>query len=152
MLVKREFRTDSGGPGKYRGGLGHWLVVRGVEEGKQVRLSPFFDRTQYPARGYQGGQPGAAGVYSLDDGRRPNPKATVYVDGGVDIVMGLPGGGGFYDPLERDPEAVRADVRDELVSPERALEDYGVVLDAAFNVDTDATERTRAARRGGQTE
>jgi N-methylhydantoinase B/oxoprolinase/acetone carboxylase alpha subunit len=77
---------------------------------------------------------------------RPNPKATVWVEPGTEIVMGLPGGGGFGDPFARDPERVRADVLDELVSPERARDDYGVVLDAALNVDAAATARLRAAR------
>ena len=62
-------------------------------------------------------------------------------------MIGLPGGGGFGDPLERDPDLVRADLRDELVSPERARGDYGVVLDAAGNVDAAATAHLRAALR-----
>lgn len=146
MLVRREYRTDSGGPGTFRGGLGHWLVVRGTPACGEFRLSPFFDRTGHPARGYLGGRDGAEGVYHLSDGRRPNPKETIFIEPGVDIVMGLPGGAGFFSPLERDPEAVRLDVLDELVSPQSALDDYGVVLDAQGDVDREATERERAAR------
>ena len=146
MLVRREFRMDSGGPGKFRGGLGHWLVVRGTPASAQFRLSPFFDRTDHPTHGYLGGSGGAAGVYELSDGRRPNPKETVFIEPGVDIVMGLPGGGGFFSPLERDPEAVRADVLDELVSPQSAFDDYGVVFDDRGNVDPAATARERARR------
>src|SRR5690606_25454902 len=93
MMVRREFRTDSGGPGTYRGGLGHWMVIRGVNVGRPYRFSPFFDRTNNPASGYQGGKNGAPGIYELSDGRRPNPKATVWVDPDTDIIMGLPGGG-----------------------------------------------------------
>jgi len=69
----------------------------------------------------------------------------------TDIVLGLPGGGGFGDPLTRDPELVRADVLDGYVSRERALEAYGVVLegapdrvDGALHVDLSATQRLRA--------
>lgn len=149
MMVRREFRTDSGGPGTYRGGLGHWMVIRGVNVGRPYRFSPFFDRTNNPASGYQGGKNGAPGIYELSDGRRPNPKATVWVDPDTDIIMGLPGGGGYGDPLDRDPRAVRDDVLDELVSPERAREDYGVVLTPDLEIDWEATDRLRAERRAG---
>ncbi|MBI3978379.1 MAG: hydantoinase B/oxoprolinase family protein [Chloroflexi bacterium] len=147
MIVKREFRIDSGGPGRFRGGLGHWLVIRGIRAGKPYRFSPFCDRTNNPARGLGGGLPGAPGVYSLSHGQRPNPKATIWVDPGTEIVLGLPGGGGFYDPLERDPELVRADVLNELVSVERARQDYGVVLDDSLEIDQAATTQARAARK-----
>ncbi|MBI3973275.1 MAG: hydantoinase B/oxoprolinase family protein [Chloroflexi bacterium] len=162
MFVKRELRTDSGGPGTYRGGPGHWLVIKGVGTDKPYRFSPFFDRTNNPARGYNGGLPGAPGAYWLqrvdvgsvgvagqDEGsfvERPNPKATVWVEPETEIVMGLPGGGGFGDPLARDPELVRADVQNELVSRERAREDYGVVFDELLNADVAETERLRAER------
>jgi N-methylhydantoinase B len=63
--------------------------------------------------------------------------------------MGLPGGGGFGDPLARDPQRVGADVRDGYVTPERAREDYGVVVDDGGEVDLPATATLRAARRGG---
>ena len=55
------------------------------------------------------------------------------------------GGGGYGDPLERDPEAVRADVREGFVSAERARDGYGVVLDAAGEVDEEATAAAREA-------
>ena len=61
------------------------------------------------------------------------------------------GGGGHGDPYDRDPEAVAADVRDEIVSPEAARRDYGVVLDAAtFAVDEPATVALRAALTEGR--
>jgi N-methylhydantoinase B len=230
LFVKRELRADSGGPGRYRGGLGHWLVIKGVRAGGEgddgaeagedggggdgsearagedgggnddgtgardnggqrsgggagargvagpYRFSPFFDRTSNPARGYAGGLAGAPGVYHLRTpvalqspgihgeaesqsipypppttgagiDERPNPKATVWVEPDTEIVMGLPGGGGFGDPLARDPQRVREDVLNELVSVNRAREDYGVVLDASGDVDDGATARCRAARR-----
>jgi N-methylhydantoinase B len=182
MMVKRELRPDSGGPGATRGGLGHWLVLKGLgsEEGGAgagassrlagdegggggasnrlggaFRFSPFFDRTQYPARGYAGGGAGAPGEYYLDrgagpppPGARPNPKQTVWVEPGTEIVMGLPGGGGCGDPLTRDPWRVAADVRDGYVTAARAGEDYGVVLDEAGGVDLAQTAALRAARGG----
>ena len=61
------------------------------------------------------------------------------------VVMESGGGGGYGDPLERDPEAVRADVREGFVSAERARDGYGVVLDAAGEVDEEATAAAREA-------
>lgn len=146
LFERRDFRVDSGGPGRFRGGLGHWIVLRAVGHTEPFRFSPFFDRTHFPARGSAGGEAGASGVYRLGDGREPNPKETVWVDRETEIVIGLPGGGGFFDPLERDPAAVREDVLDGLVSREQARERYGVVLDDALEVDAPATQALRAAR------
>lgn len=132
LILERSLRTDSGGPGQWRGGLGHRLVVRADERtvDGDVRFAPFFDRTRVAAPGRDGGLPGALGDYHLrlpDGGgaRRPHPKSTAFVAPGVDIVMDLPGGGGIGDPLARDPDLVRADVRDGYVSPEAARNTYG---------------------------
>lgn len=57
------------------------------------------------------------------------------------------GGGGYGDPFDRDPEAVREDVIDEYVSLEAAREDYGVVVSAEGNLDYEATEDLRGQRR-----
>ncbi len=57
----------------------------------------------------------------------------------------MPGGGGYGDPREREPERVAADVRRGLVSPEAAARDYGVILDAVGAVDAEATRRQRSA-------
>ena len=60
------------------------------------------------------------------------------------------GGGGWGDPLERDPEAVRADVVAELVSREAARSDYGVVIRADLTLDAPATQRLRAEMQAGR--
>jgi N-methylhydantoinase B/oxoprolinase/acetone carboxylase alpha subunit len=129
MIHRRELRTDSGGPGQYRGGLGHWLEISAPRAAGPYRFSPFFDRTVYPARGLGGGLPGATGVYWLEkpDGTReaPNPKATVFVDPTTRIVIGLPGGAGVGDPKSRDPESIHQDLTNGLVSPDSAARDYG---------------------------
>ena len=66
------------------------------------------------------------------------------------VIMESGGGGGYGDPLERDPEAVRADVREGFVSAERARDGYGVVLDAAGEVDEETTAAAREALRRGR--
>lgn len=158
VVRRRQLRPDSGGPGRQRGGLGHWLVLQGARTDRPYTLSPFFDRLVNRARGLNGGAPGGAGAYCLryPDGteERPLPKATVMVDPATEVWIGLPGGGGYDDPLARPPAAVLADVQAGLVSPDRAAEDYGVVLrrepattpddPTGWRVDESAT----AARRG----
>ncbi|CAA9240359.1 MAG: N-methylhydantoinase B [uncultured Chloroflexi bacterium] len=151
VIHRRELRTDSGGAGELRGGLGHWLEISAPRAARAYRFSPFFDRTENPARGYGGGLPGGRGEYWLqtDSGvERPNPKATVWVEPQTRIVMGLPGGGGIGDPYGRDPGLVREDVRNGLVSSEEACFRYGVVLDGDDAVDLAATERARASSAG----
>ena len=62
------------------------------------------------------------------------------------ICLQLPGGGGFGDPRGRDPERVRDDVLDGLISMEQARRDYGVAIDAAGEIDVAATGRLRAPK------
>ena len=66
------------------------------------------------------------------------------------VIMESAGGGGYGDPLGRDPEAVRADVHAGFVSAERACEGYGVVLDEAGEVDGEATAAARGALAGAR--
>jgi N-methylhydantoinase B len=126
VILEREFRKDSGGPGRHRGGLGHRVVYSGVRLNEAYRLSPFTDRVRHPAPGLDGGLSGASGEFQLADGTPLNPKRTVVLEPDQCLVIGLPGGGGVGNPRDRDPELVRADVLDGLVSPEQAREVYGL--------------------------
>ena len=71
--------------------------------------------------------------------------AHVAVPIGAEAIVRTGGGGGWGDPLERDPEMVRRDVIEELISPTSALKDYGVVLTASRQVDLEATQKQRAS-------
>jgi N-methylhydantoinase B len=119
----RRLRPDSGGPGRWRGGLGHELLVR-ARPGCRVWLSPFFDRTQHPARGLFGGEEGAPGLFEID-GVRQHQKATVEIPSGTLARIALPGGGGYGPASQRDPAAVEADVADGWITAEHARERYG---------------------------
>lgn len=130
VILEREFRQDSGGPGQFRGGLGHRLVYSGLRLREPYRLSPFTDRVRHPAPGLEGGQPGAPGQFELAGGTKLHTKQTVTLRPEQELVIGLPGGGGLGDPKARDPEAVRSDVEEGLVSVEQAREVYGVAIDA----------------------
>ena len=79
-------------------------------------------------------------VWGGDSGPHRTPRLTIF-------LHELAGGGGWGDPLRRDPEAVARDVRNELLSREAAERDYGVVLEpSGFSVDLGATDRLRLAR------
>lgn len=145
VMLEREFRRDSGGPGCNRGGLGHRIVYSGLRLKEPYRLSPFTDRVRHPAPGLEGGLSGAPGEFQLVDGTPLNPKRTVELSPEQLLVISLPGGGGLGDPLERDPELVRQDVLDGLVSVEQARGAYGVAFTADGAVDIEETARLRAS-------
>lgn len=146
VMHRREFRQDSGGPGKFRGGLGQTMEVS-VRGNRPFSLSPLFDRTRYAAQGYQGGQPGGFGRIEASTGEIFKRKGVRDLPAGAGVTLELPGGGGFFDPLSREPHAVLEDVVDGLVSVEAARRDYGVVVHPeTLEVDEVETEKLRARR------
>jgi N-methylhydantoinase B len=103
-----------------------------------------FERVGNPARGRDGGGKAAPGRVTLVSGKPIGPKGRQSVPGGDFIRLELPGGGGFGDPAERDPDKVALDIADGLVSREAAERDYRVVLTAEGVVNRSATARLRA--------
>ena len=147
LLLKRALRPDSGGAGKYRGGLGQEMVLQ-MDTDRPVLHSCMYDRTRSPARGFIGGKDGAVGELILSDGSVPHPKGKYEIQPGQTVTLRLPGGGGFFSPLERNPERVLEDVRQGRVSVEAARNLYGVVIDGAtWVIDTAETELLRAELR-----
>ena len=146
-------RPDTGGAGRHRGGNGVEKVYRLLEPGK---VSIHDDRHLSQPWGILGGRPGAVSEKWLvrDDGvREPlgSKVDNVHVEPGDRIVFRTAGGGGWGDPLERDPERVRADVLRRLMSAEVAERDYGVVLAGdAREIDPAATEARRELIRRGR--
>src|SRR5262245_22795592 len=146
-LLAYEFVPDKAGAGKYRGGVSFRRDYRFNEtEGVlQVRS----DRRDFRPFGLYGGSPGQPSENYLnpDGENRVLPsKFTMTVRDGDVFRHVLAGAGGWGDPLERDPRAVLRDVRNELLAPDKALADYGVVIDTtAWTVDAAATARQRAA-------
>ena len=129
LMHRRELRIDSGGAGKFRGGLGQVMELE-IITGAPATHSCMYDRTKRPALGLHGGKAGAAGSVRLSDGGRPHPKSHYRLQPGQRVILELPGGGGFGDPRQRDVERVLADVRAGYVSIEAAARDYGVVVEA----------------------
>src|SRR6266849_6638953 len=115
LFRRREFREGSGGAGRFRGGLGQ-IIELGGADGTPIAMLCNFERVGNPARGRDGGGTGAPGRVTLVSGRPIGPKGRQSVPGGDFIRLELPGGGGFGNPADRDPEQVALDVADGLVS------------------------------------
>lgn len=146
-LRRFELVPDSGGPGRWRGGL---AVRREYEHLKDAGFALRSTRHTTPPLGAAGGAEGGTGSLVLNGGtpaqaELPARTAGYRLHGGDVFTLITPGGGGFGDPHERDPGAVLADVRDGYVTVGGAARDYGVVVveaDGALRVD-DAGTRTR---------
>src|SRR5580700_5466293 len=145
IFYRREFRESSGGPGKFRGGLGQTIELGGAGV-NPVALLCNFERVKNPARGRDGGRAEGAGTVALRSGRPIRPKGRQTIPARDAIRLSLPGGGGFGDPRTRDAQQVLDDVLDGLITAEEARRDYGVAIDAQGRLDSIETERLRARR------
>ncbi len=151
LVEKRELLSDSGGAGKMKGGLGRRVVFR-IPDDEYAPMPPVnlgiqSGRYRYPPEGLFGGKHGAKAQF-LVSGQPGNPFGLTRMKPGDVIIMDAAGGGGYGDPLERDPEMVQDDVIQGYVSLEKAKEDYGVVIDAGtMKVDSLATEELRRSLR-----
>jgi N-methylhydantoinase B len=153
LTTQHEIVTDSAGPGKYRGGCGLRKGGQMLECENSV-MSYCSDRARSVTWGINGGLPGIPHGVSLTQDDETTEMGTVFsnhpVSEGDEFVRPSSGGGGFGDPLERDPEAVLEDVKDDYVSVERAAKDYGVVIEeidpdlCEYEIDWEATEEKRA--------
>jgi N-methylhydantoinase B len=124
---RRELRTDSGGPGTYRGGLGQWTEVS-YRGDASWGVSALVDRTRFPAAGLEGGKSGSPGEFLVNNTIRPQPKALIPLAPGVHVQLNLPGGGGYGNPFQRPVDLVLNDVVNGYVSLEAAEREYGVVI------------------------
>jgi N-methylhydantoinase B len=152
LVEGRILRTDSGGAGKFRGGLGIDLVVRNLVEGRWNLGGK--SRETSPPWGIHGGKNGDSAVYLLrspgENDFSPRHAYRHPVESNSEVVVRTGGGGGWGNPLDRDPDLVRWDVIEGYVSRDAALADYGVVLDPkTLAVDAEATASIRAARSRG---
>ena len=157
LVEERVLQQDSGGPGKFRGGLGLDTKVRNLVEGRWNLLNT--GRRQCPPWGLWGGKaggisdsllrlPGQSDWQSVDVALHPVPKDS-------EVIIRTAGGGGWGNPLERDPEKVKMDVLEGYISLEAAGNEYGVVLRPGSHpgfheVDAEATKRLRADRTKGE--
>jgi len=149
FLVRHEYLKDSAGAGQWRGGLGVETIFEIY--GENVTGIAFGDGVEEEARafGLFGGQEGSINVAELK-----YPDGTVKVARSKEIIRGIPkntifkniagGGGGYGDPFLRPVDKVLEDVRNELVSYDRAKKDYGVVIDqGSVTVKKEETAKLR---------
>ncbi len=125
VIHRRELRTDSGGPGTFRGGLGQTMEIEVLTD-KPYIFSGLYERTKFAAPGLHGGGPGLIGGIETNNGIALEPKVSTQVPADTIVTIKLPGGGGFGPPKERDPKLVKDDVLDGYVSRGSAIADYGV--------------------------
>ena len=147
LVEARAMRADSCGAGKYRGGLGLDVRVRNLVEGRWN--FEHTKRQKCPPWGLWNGKAGEFGGYLMrlpgEQDFTPMRGSHVAVPIGSEAIVRTGGGGGWGDPLERDPKAVQHDVAEEFISAEAALRDYGVVLTAGHKLDLEATNQRRAS-------
>ncbi len=144
-------RENSGGPGRWRGGLGLTRAVR--IQAPSTTLSVLAEKAVLPPFGVCGGEPGARNRFWVRrDGQGISPSPLPGKVGGFPLLPGdlllmeSSGGGGFGDPLERDPALVVADVAEGYVTRDAAEATYGLVW-SGDAVDAGATARRRESQR-----
>ncbi len=127
VQYRRELRTNSGGSGTYRGGLGQWTEI-GYRGDEPWAVSAMIDRIHFPATGLYDGQSGAPGELLVNNNTGPQPKALLTLAPESRVQLNLPGGGGYGDPYQRPVALVLHDVINGYVSLEAAEREYGVVI------------------------
>jgi N-methylhydantoinase B len=149
MADKLEYVIDSGGPGKFRGGVGirkDWRILIPSYVGTHS------NRHKIPGPGLKSGKAGTLTKITKNPGTDqstsiPRESTFLPVIPGDVVSISAGGGGGYGDPRERDPEKVLIDVMNGLVSEESAMRDYGVVLDMTSKVvNVKATHNLRKSK------
>ncbi len=125
VIWRKELRPDSGGAGRQRGGLGQYMEVS-ARAGHEFDMQAMFDRVDHPARGRQGGAPGAPTTIARDDGTPMRGKGKQFVPHGAKVMMAFPGGAGYGPATERPKDLVKRDLLRGYISAEVAAADYGL--------------------------
>ena len=160
LIRDREYMTDSGGPGQWRGCPGSHFVKQVLTP---THVSQYMVNQRHIHPGINGGRSGTGDRCTLRVGGPKDAEIVIVhscqgelLEPGEALVYEFGGGGGWGDPLERDPDAVLEDVWDELVSIEAARRDYGVVITGSVEemdlaLDRSATDELRTSLRGART-
>ncbi len=123
-VLSRELRQDSGGAGRFRGGLGQDTVMLCLNR-TPVQVAFGGGRFAEPAQGREGGLPGAPGVIRIRDDQPLTMSGRDMMQYGDIVRFSQPGGGGFGDPRTRAPEAVAHDLALGYISARAAIQVYG---------------------------
>ena len=151
-LRRFELIPDSGGPGRFRGGLGFVREYELLDH--EARFSLRSTKHAVAPKGIEAGHPGRTGKCTINPATNkekvlPARYSDLTLHPGDVICLETPGGGGLGDPLERDPLRVLNDVRNGYVSPGRASEIYGVVIEKSngdFSLNEELTSRRRTKK------
>ncbi|HEV8613986.1 MAG TPA: hydantoinase B/oxoprolinase family protein [Methylomirabilota bacterium] len=131
LFERRELIPDSSGAGRWRGGLGEELAMRGFDDGRldpdtPLVLSGSAGRMRFAPEGLFGGRPGSPGRILVNDvAIAPTSSPEVVFRAGDVVRLLLPGGGGYGDPRRRARALIEADLRNGSITPEAARRDYG---------------------------
>ena len=128
IMWRKEYRTDTGGAGEHRGGLGQVMEFEHAR-GEDMIASKMFDRIKHPARGRDGGSEGGKGAATLSNGTTLKGMGRDVIPGGEHLIVETPGGGGIGEPTVRNHDAVRKDLRKGFISREAAIKIYKVPAD-----------------------
>ena len=123
IIWRKELRPDSGGIGKFRGGLGQFMEV-GVKKGYVYDFQAMFDRVNHPAKGQDGGQAGASTIIKRNDGLEMKGKGKQFIPHGKKVQLAFPGGGGFGKVAYRDKLSILKDLSLGYISEHSAKKDY----------------------------
>jgi N-methylhydantoinase B len=121
VIWRKELRQNSGGAGQFRGGLGQRMVV-GNREKAEFAIFGTFDRVKNPARGRDGGKPGATGSLTLTSGKKLKGMGRQVIPMGEELIIEMPGGGGYGNPKSRDRKKIMEDIRAGLISEDNVKE------------------------------
>lgn len=144
LVRRRALIPDSGGPGKYRGGLGQETVLE-ARAILPIRTALSGGRFHHPAAGMEGGASGAKGEIRVNDGPAFERPDRVDLTMGDRVTLRQPGGGGFGAAQMRDPALVAADLREGYISLKAAQQEYAVSVDPeSGQIDPEATHVLRA--------
>ena len=147
-IVRFDVRADSGGPGKFRGGLGCTREYQLLEDAAVRVRGKGEMRSKVPPWGVFGGKPARTGSIAVNGVEVPETAREAVVQPGDIVRVNMNAGGGYGNPLDRDPELVLGDVLDGYVTLHGARDDYGVVINSnSLTIDTKATRSLREQRR-----
>ena len=147
-IVRFDVRADSGGPGKFRGGLGCTREYQLLEDAAVRVRGKGEMRSKVPPWGVFGGKPARTGGIAVNGVEVPETAREAVVQPSDIVRVNMNAGGGYGNPLDRDPELVLGDVLDGYVTLHGARDDYGVVINSnSLTIDTKATRSLREQRR-----
>ncbi len=146
LVWRKALLPDSGGAGRFRGGLGQEAVIE-VRATEPIAISLLTDRRDHPAQGFLGGLPGSPVRLLVNETRAPHPKARGWLQPKDRLLIRYGGGGGFGPPQARDRAAVQEDLAEGYITPDAARRLYGLKVGVPRPAAAPATRRAIARRR-----